>query len=130
MKNLILVRGLPGSGKTTVARLFSDALCFAADDYFYDENSEYNFDHNLLPLAHDDCRMRVEKCLHAGHATNYVVHNTSTTEREIAAYKNIAEKHSANFISIVVENRHGNKSVHGVPEISMTKMRNRFSVKL
>jgi hypothetical protein len=34
------------------------------------------------------------------------------------------------FVSLIVENRHGNKSVHGVPEVVMEKMRDRFSFNL
>jgi hypothetical protein len=31
---------------------------------------------------------------------------------------------------LIVENRHGNKSVHNVPEDTIQKMKNRFSIKL
>jgi len=32
--------------------------------------------------------------------------------------------------SIIVENRHGGKNVHGVPEDKVEIMRNRFEIKL
>ncbi len=49
MNNLILIRGLPGSGKSTFGRTLcvmnDQSKQFEADDYFIDEESkEYRFD--------------------------------------------------------------------------------------
>ena len=58
------------------------------------------------------------------------VSNTFTTEKEMKPDLEMAEKNNYQIVSLVVENRHGNESVHNVPEETMTKMRNRFSLKL
>ena len=42
----------------------------------------------------------------------------------------MAERFGAKVITLIVENRHGNKSVHNVPDETMVKMRERFSVSL
>jgi len=59
-----------------------------------------------------------------------VVSNTSTTEKEMEPYLKLAEKYDYKVVSLIVENRHGNKSVHNVPDETMEKMRNRFEIKL
>lgn len=59
-----------------------------------------------------------------------IVHNTFTTEKEIKPYQELAEKYSYTLISLIVENRHGNESIHDVPETTIGKMKNRFSIKL
>lgn len=45
-------------------------------------------------------------------------------------YLDMAEIYGYRVVSLVVENRHGNSSVHGVPEETMKKMEDRFSIKL
>lgn len=128
---LILLRGLPGSGKTTFAeRLFDGSLVdyeYSADQYF---DLYYNgvFSPTALPDAHHWCQKSVENSISKGYIV--VVHNTSTTESEVKIYQDIADQYGVQFVSLIVENRHGNKSVHNVPETTMEKMRKRFSVKL
>jgi hypothetical protein len=46
------------------------------------------------------------------------------------SYFDIAEKYGYRVHSIIVENRHGNKSVHDVPDATMGNMLNRFQIKL
>jgi hypothetical protein len=46
------------------------------------------------------------------------------------AYYELAKKYNYLVISIIVENRHGGKNVHGVPEEKLEQMRNRFQIKL
>jgi hypothetical protein len=58
------------------------------------------------------------------------VSNTSTTEKEVETYRKIAEDCNANFVSIIVENRHGGVNIHNVPEDKIQQMKNRFSIKL
>jgi hypothetical protein len=65
----------------------------------------------------------------AGH-TNVIVSNTSTTEKEMKPYLDMAGIYGYDVVSLVVENRHGNPSIHGVPEETMKNMENRFSIKL
>lgn len=125
---LILIRGLPGSGKSTLADLFFGVAVCEADQYFYDEHGVYNFDSSKLGEAHSACQANVIKNLSLGFSC--VVSNTSTTEKEVKVYQDIADNYKADFISLIVENRHGNKSIHNVPDEVLINMRKRFTVRL
>lgn len=130
-KTLYLIRGLPGAGKTTFATDLAESLnlaMFEADDYFYDRGGNYNFNPTLLHKAHNECQEKTEKCMVSGNGV--VVSNTFTTEKELKPYLDLAEKYGYRVVALIVENRHGSKSVHDVPETTIQKMKDRFSVKL
>lgn len=140
--NLYLIRGLPGSGKSTFASEMAETFYadyWEADMYFYLVPNrpsgtiifghEYNFDATKLHAAHTWCKDRVENDME-NERDDIIVSNTFTTEKELKPYLEMAEQHGYTVTTLIVENRHGNSSIHGVPEETMTKMRNRFSVKL
>lgn len=129
-KVCIILRGVPGCGKSTVADYLAQlnkATVCVADDYFM-ENGNYNFDINKLHLAHQWCQDKFLNCLQNGQ--NVIVANTSTTEKELTPYITTANEYGYLTFSLVVENRHGGTNVHNVPEETLEKMKNRFSVKL
>ena len=130
-KVLIILRGLPGAGKTTLANLLTDVV-HSADDYFYENGpneGKYDFDMNKLGQAHSQCKKRTEDAM-VNNTPRIVVANTNTTEKELKPYLKLAEKHNYAVISLVVENRHGNPSVHGVPLDVLTAIEKRFTLKL
>jgi len=45
-------------------------------------------------------------------------------------YFNLAKELNYRVISLIVENRHGNQSIHDVPQDTLNKMNNRFDIKL
>jgi len=129
---LIILRGIPGAGKTTVAKYLTrnEGASVAADDYFTDrETGEYRFDPSKLGEAHNFCQKAVALYMKDG-VSPLVVHNTSTTERELKPYFQMAKEHGYTVFSLVVENRHGHKDVHEVPQDAIERMVNRFSIKL
>ena len=138
MRTLFLLRGLPGAGKSTFANLiWQSNVIFEADKFFVDEKTgEYVFKPELLHIAHDWNQKRVEEAMLQNIRSNgeyypeIVVANTLTTEKELEPYLELARNYNFTIVSLIVENRHGNKSVHGVPDETMEKMRNRFAVKL
>ena len=132
---LILLRGLPGSGKTTLAKIIlqlrstDEPEILSADDFFEDKEGEYNFDPTKLKEAHNYCQFRCSERMRQQKA-RIVVANTFTQEWEMDEYFKMAERYNYRVHTVVVENRHGNENVHGVPEDKLKQMKNRFQVKL
>lgn len=131
-KSLFLIRGLPGAGKSTIAHLIEDDFNIAADDYF-DQFHSGEFIPSKIKKAHEWCKDTVEEWMSdyvVGQPERIAIHNTFTQQWEMEDYEKMAEKHGYTVYHIIVENRHGNSSIHGVPENTVEKMRKRFEVKL
>jgi predicted kinase len=127
MKQLILLRGLPGSGKSTFANLLG-GIHVEADQYFM-QDGEYKFDASKLKQAHNWCKLRVEHSMEDG-ADKITVSNTFTQEWEMDAYFELAEKYGYQTSCLIVENRHDGKNIHGCPDDKIEQMRNRFEIVL
>jgi len=131
MKNLYLIRGVSGSGKTTFASMLADnLLCphIEADMFFEGWDGSYNFDASRLKEAHEWCKNETEVCMED--CDNIVVSNTFTQEWEMKPYFDLAEKYGFRVTTLIVENRHGGKNVHNVPEEVIEKQKKRFQIKL
>lgn len=135
-KLLVLLRGLPGSGKSSFAKhMWSDFVICEADQFFYDPEGNYNFDPSKLRDAHKYCKDKVETFMSDNEKNSQfypeiVVSNTFTREWEMDEYFKLAKKYNYQVVSLIVENRHGNKNVHGVPDSKIEEMRNRFEISL
>lgn len=130
-KMLYLIRGLPGSGKSTIAKKLTSLLdCGHYEaDMFFMVDGEYRWNAEFVGHAHHWCRSRAEQDMSQG-VENVIISNTFTTEKELKPYLAMASEFGYNITTMIVENRHGNESIHAVPEEAIDKMRNRFSVKL
>lgn len=131
MLKMILVRGLPGSGKSTMAREIAAGSNFRgpgmgyahleADQFFY-ENGVYNFDASKLHQAHQRCLLNARTCLEGNQSC--VVSNTFTTKKELKPYFDLALEFNIAPVVLLAQNVFG--SVHGVPDETMKKMQERF----
>lgn len=83
MPNLVLIRGLPGSGKSTIARSMSGYVHLEADMYF-ESSAGYRFDPLRLKDAHDWCFAETSAMLGGGFRV--VVSNTFVTLSEMDRY--------------------------------------------
>ena len=127
MRQLVLLRGLPGAGKSTFANLLG-GIHVEADQYFM-QDGEYKFDASKLKQAHNWCKLRVEHSMEDG-ANKITVSNTFTQEWEMDTYFELAEKYGYQTSCLIVENRHGGVNIHGCPDDKIEQMRNRFEIKL
>ena len=126
MKELFLLRGLPGAGKSTLAKSLG-GMQIEADKYFMD-GDEYKFDPSKLKEAHAWCQNAVSVWMKS--QDKITVSNTFTQEWEMQPYFDLAEKYGYRVYSLIVENRHGGVNEHGVPEEKLVQMKSRFEVKL
>ena len=132
MKELMLIRGCPGSGKSTFAKLLvgdKDYCHKEADMYFIDGEGNYKFKPSQLKEAHQWCQEEIEFVMRLEHSP-VVVSNTFTQEKELEPYYQLAEKYGYKVFSLIVENRHGGVNEHGVPEEKLEQMKQRFEIKL
>ena len=98
-------------------------------DTFFLVDGEYRYNPEFIGHAHHWCRAQAEMDMSQG-KENVIVSNTFTTEKELKFYLDMAEVWGYDVTSLIVENRHGNDSIHDVPVETIDKMRNRFSIKL
>ena len=139
MNQLIIIRGVPGCGKSTFAKLLGSGAgsAYIEADMYFEQNGEYKFDVNKLGEAHKWCQDKVEYYMTKGSHLNeplqtIVVSNTSTTQNELKPYFELAEKYGYQVHVLVKENYHGGKDIHNVPEENLIKMEKRLrdSIKL
>jgi predicted kinase len=132
MKELYLLRGLPGAGKSTLAKSLG-GVHMEADQYFM-EDGVYNFDATKLKLAHNYCQNQTRGWMKTNggqvNVSKLVVSNTFTQEWEMKAYYDMAKEHGYKVYSLIVENRHEGENEHNIPVEVLEKMKDRFEVKL
>ena len=129
MSELILIRGLPGSGKSTFARSMVKRFLAAGlsydhieTDMFFQYLDEYKFDTSKLKEAHlwaqDWCRAELQV------GDSVVVSNTFTRIWEMQPYLDMAKEFKAKVTVLTCEGQYGN--VHGVPEEKIQEMKRRW----
>jgi len=128
--DLILVRGVPGSGKSTFAKTLvggKDYCHKEADMYFVDREGNYKFEPLKIKAAHEWCLEEVEFLMKYEHPT-VVVSTTFTQNWEMDSYYELAKKHGYRVFSIILENRHKWINEHGVPDEKIKQMTDRFEI--
>lgn len=86
MKRVIILRGVPGSGKSTfIGKEYPEAMVVSADHFFVEEDGVYRFDGTKIQAAHGQCFRRYIEAIQTGKEL-IVVDNTSLSVIEIAPY--------------------------------------------
>lgn len=114
MPHLVLIRGLPGSGKSTIARSMAGYVHLEADMYF-ETSTGYSFDPNKLKDAHDWCFTETSAALR--HGSSVVVANTFVTFSEMERYLLLG------YPTSVVEAKGDFPSAHQVDTVMLQRMR-------
>ena len=116
IKVLYLVRGVPGSGKTTLGKQIikgTNGAIFSADDYYTTQDGSYNFDPTKICEAHRYCQARANDAMAKG-INPVVVANVFHKRVHMQPYVEYAEKHGYRVVEICVSSDF--KNVHGCPE--------------
>lgn len=126
MANLFLIRGIPGSGKTSLASYLTAKgvvdFFTEADFYMVDRDNNYKFDPKKLPSCHDSCFSFAKEKLSEGY--NVAVSNTFIRRWEMKRYIDYASDNDHTVTIIVCDGDFGN--THGVPEEKVQKMKENF----
>jgi predicted kinase len=119
VNELYLVRGLPGSGKSTFARKITD-IVFEADMYFY-KDGKYQYDPQFIKDAHIWCQQQVRLAMTIGH-DRIAVANTFVRRWEMDAYYVMAAKADYKVTEITMSGLL-RPNIHGVPYEKIEQMR-------
>jgi len=132
-KNLILLRGLPGAGKSSLGKVLSENgkyPVFAIDNYFINKiTGEYVFNFAENYLAYQQCESLCKQALEKGN-TKVFIDNTFTLDWELSPYLKLAAEFDYTLYVITVEKYHDNKNVHDVSQGQIKKMAEKYKVKL
>lgn len=121
---LYIIRGLPGSGKTTLAKIMQQQLNAAhfEADMFFEVNGEYKFDKTKIKQAHNWCYNSVIDNLLTGKTV--IVSNTFTRYWEMQKYIDYCTQHNVAYHVIICSGNY--KSIHNVPNSTIEDMKKRF----
>lgn len=123
VKTLTLIRGIPGTGKTTLSGLITGRVNRYEADNFFMINGKYTFSHILLPEAHKLCLGDTASSLY--HGTDAIVSNTMCSVSEVQEYVNLAEKLLANVVIIECTKQYI-PNPHSLGEEDMKRFRRRW----
>jgi predicted kinase len=154
MKQLIIVRGLPGSGKSTFARQLAEwyrsekvleieeqgfkfsgfttppVVWLESDQFRMDEKGEYKWTPENNKTAHGECKAATLEAMQQG-VEVIIVSNTFTMRWEFADYLMMADDYGydVNVIhmeTMLSDQELANRNIHGVPVESIRRMRERW----
>jgi predicted kinase len=129
---IVLIRGLPGSGKSTLGNLLSENGKYpvlSVDHYFTDKHGKYSFEYQKNHLAYDQCKQNVLSEIKKK-AQKIFVDNTFTLDWEMEPYFKLASENNYKIFVITVENYHGGKNIHEISDEQINKMALKYKVKL
>jgi predicted kinase len=133
-QQLILLRGLPGAGKSTFAKTLlslvnpcghdqpDNMVHYEADQFFTNELGEYHYEGLRIEEAHRWCMTNTESALRDGRSV--VVSNTFTRNKEMAPYVGMAKQFGAVLTVLHVQGNHG--SIHDIPDAIYRRMMARW----
>lgn len=118
---VIIMRGLPGSGKSTYAKKYQlnypKVIIHSADTY-HTVSGKYVFNPENIPFAHNNCLQNFLYSLQDKDIETIIVDNTNTTAWEIAPYYRLAEVYGCDVKILRIECSFETsiaRNIHNVP---------------
>ena len=127
MKNkLTIIRGVPGSGKSTKARAIIAESAIPVDhfeaDMYHMKDGVYNWKLENMKKAHSWCQNQTRNSLKSGKSV--IVSNTFVKLWEMDVYLDMAKELGVEVDIITMKTQFQN--VHNVPDDKVAEMRSRF----
>jgi predicted kinase len=129
MKSVIILRGAPGAGKSSLARLLQrlggpGLVSVLSADFFMDQwPGPWSVE--KLQKAHTQCKADFGEALKQ-EVPVIIIDNTNTKTADFMWYLSVGRAAGYDVRCVVVENRHAGRSVRNVPEATVEKYRARI----
>lgn len=121
MQVLTIMQGVPGSGKSTVAKALAQAtgaIIHSTDDFFM-VDGVYQFDPSKLKMYHELNQLAVRKSLQNG--SSVIVDNTNIKAWAARPYALMAKEFGAKIQIVSVQGQFQNE--HNVPQQTIENMK-------
>lgn len=132
LPTLVILRGLPGSGKSSLAQVLSEEgkyPVFSIDDYFTDSEGNYQFIYNENYKAYALCEMNCMQAMEAG-VKKIFIDNVFSLDWELEPYVQLASAYKYRLFVLTVEKRHEGENIHGIEAEQIERMAEKYKVKL
>lgn len=133
-KLLVLMRGLPGSGKTTLAKEMKGptGVVLSTDDFFCDKHGRYIYDPSKIGEAHQWNKHRAIQRLKQG-KTPIIIDNTNLQAWEMKPYVQLALQYGYEVSILDMDTSWklsskelARRNTHGVPAKKIEEMKGRY----
>jgi len=125
MKLMVIMRGLPGEGKSWVTKQLGLLVCSA--DHYFESSGTYVFDASKLGEAHNACFNQARALAERGE--NFIVDNTNTTWKEMSRYVELALEFGYSVIPLEPHREIPDvyeRNTHGVLREKWDQMKERY----
>lgn len=144
MKKMIIMRGLPGSGKSTWIRknypdavgatsynVYKEKQIICSADHWFERTGEYVWNPDELSQAHGKCKFLAEQAMMSG-AEVVIIDNTNVKPRDWKAHKKNAERlgYEIEFADLfdggLTDEKLSARNTHGVQAHTIARMRSKW----